>query len=156
MCGPSACTVALCFCISRQSHVFLRVSEHCLQWHAYNNQGKWMACVQTTHQTAHGQLLDITTAPIGTVNLSKYTEPTYMRIVTFKTAFYSFYLPVVCGLLVGGVTSQEAFGVAKDICIQMGQYFQVALLSSLSLPFWDILLCSWSKMRRNFCSSIKV
>lgn len=55
-----------------------------------------------------------------------------MRIVTFKTAFYSFYLPVVCGLLVGGVTSQEAFGVAKDICIQMGQYFQVALFRSLS------------------------
>ena len=84
-----------------------------------------LACeVQTTHQTAHGQLLDITTAPIGTVDLSKYTEETYIRIVTFKTAFYSFYLPVVCGLLVGGVTSQEAFGVAKDICIKMGQYFQ--------------------------------
>ena len=80
--------------------------------------------VQTTHQTAHGQLLDITTAPIGTVDLSKYTGDTYIRIVTFKTAFYSFYLPVVCGLLVGGVTSEEAFGVAKDICIKMGQYFQ--------------------------------
>ena len=83
------------------------------------------ACeAQTTHQTAHGQLLDITTAPIGTVDLSKYTEETYIRIVTFKTAFYSFYLPVVCGLLVGGVTSQEAFGAAKAICIKMGQYFQ--------------------------------
>ncbi len=85
-----------------------------------------MSChIQTTHQTAHGQLLDITTAPIGTVDLSKYTEETYIRIVTFKTAFYSFYLPVICGLLVGGVTSEEAFAVAKDICIQMGQYFQV-------------------------------
>ena len=51
-----------------------------------------------------------------------------MRIVTYKTAFYSFYLPVVCGLLVGGTTSQEAFAVAKDICIQMGQYFQVCHL----------------------------
>ncbi|CAK0736430.1 hypothetical protein CVIRNUC_000745 [Coccomyxa viridis] len=80
---------------------------------------------ETTHQTAHGQLLDITTAPIGTVDLSKYTEETYIRIVTFKTAFYSFYLPVVCGLLVGGVTSQEAFGAAKAICIKMGQYFQI-------------------------------
>lgn len=83
------------------------------------------ACVQTTHQTAHGQLLDITTAPIGTVDLSKYTEENYIRIVTYKTAFYSFYLPVVCGLLVGGTSSQEAFDVAKGICIQMGQYFQV-------------------------------
>ena len=83
--------------------------------------------VQTTHQTAHGQLLDITTAPIGTVDLSKYTEETYLRIVTFKTAFYSFYLPVVCGLLVGGINSDAAFATAKDICVQMGQYFQVCL-----------------------------
>ncbi|BDA42860.1 Farnesyl pyrophosphate synthase [Coccomyxa sp. Obi] len=80
---------------------------------------------ETTHQTAHGQLLDITTAPIGTVDLSKYTEETYMRIVTFKTAFYSFYLPVVCGLLVGGISSETAFSTAKEICIQMGQYFQI-------------------------------
>ena len=81
--------------------------------------------MQTTHQTAHGQLLDIATAPIGTVDLSRYTLPTYMRIVTFKTAFYSFYLPVACGLLVGGVAAPPAFALAKEICIQMGQYFQV-------------------------------
>lgn len=29
---------------------------------------------QTTFQTSHGQLLDLTTAPIGSVDLSKYTE----------------------------------------------------------------------------------
>ena len=81
--------------------------------------------MQTTHQTAHGQLLDIATAPIGTVDPSRYTLPTYMRIVTFKTAFYSFYLPVACGLLVGGMAAPPAFALAKDICIQMGQYFQV-------------------------------
>ena len=55
-----------------------------------------------------------------------------MRIVTYKTAFYSFYLPVVCGLLVGGTTSQEAFAVAKDICIEMGRYFQVRLYYPVS------------------------
>ncbi|KAK9844175.1 hypothetical protein WJX81_007024 [Elliptochloris bilobata] len=80
---------------------------------------------ETTHQTAHGQLLDIATAPIGTVDLSRYTLPTYMRIVTYKTAFYSFYLPVACGLLVGGVAVPPAFALAKNICIQMGQYFQI-------------------------------
>ncbi len=95
--------------------------------------------MQTTHQTAHGQLLDITTAPIGTVDLSKYTEDTYMRIVTYKTAFYSFYLPVVCGLLVGGTTFQDAFAVAKDICIEMGRYFQVWCYSvATSLNLTDI------------------
>ena len=87
--------------------------------------------MQTTHQTAHGQLLDITTAPIGTVDLAKYTEATYLRIVTFKTAFYSFYLPVACGLLVCGVTNESAFATAKELCIQMGQYFQAGLVASL-------------------------
>lgn len=59
------------------------------------------------------------------MDLSKYTEETYLRIVTFKTAFYSFYLPVVCGLLVGGINTEAAFATAQDVCIQMGQYFQV-------------------------------
>ena len=59
------------------------------------------------------------------VDLSKYTLPTYMRIVTFKTAYYSFYLPVACGLVIGGRSSEEDLQVAKEICLQMGQYFQV-------------------------------
>ncbi|KAK9808336.1 hypothetical protein WJX73_003383 [Symbiochloris irregularis] len=80
---------------------------------------------ETTHQTSHGQLMDIITAPIGTVDLTRYTLPTYMRIVTYKTAFYSFYLPVACGLLVGGTGSPEALGITKDICLRMGQYFQI-------------------------------
>ncbi|KAK9807629.1 hypothetical protein WJX72_004700 [[Myrmecia] bisecta] len=80
---------------------------------------------ETTYQTSHGQLLDLITAPIGTVDLSKYTLPTYMRIVTFKTAFYSFYLPVACGMLIGGVREEGSFDLAQEICIQMGQYFQI-------------------------------
>ena len=97
--------------------------------------GAWWR--QTTHQTAHGQLLDIATAPIGTVDLSRYTLPTYMRIVTFKTAFYSFYLPVACGLLVGGVTAPPAFALAKDICIQMGQYFQARFMHQQTRRFYS-------------------
>ena len=110
-----------CLCIRIGQHMMQQLRTHIshtighavVQGDRHPAHGAHMRhCVhaQTTHQTAHGQLLDITTAPIGTVDLSKYTEATYMRIVTFKTAFYSFYLPVVCGLLVGGVTSQEAFG----------------------------------------------
>ena len=65
------------------------------------------------------------TAPMGTVDLNRYTLPTYMRIVTYKTAFYSFYLPVACGLVVGGVADAATLKVSRDICLQMGQYFQV-------------------------------
>jgi farnesyl diphosphate synthase len=78
-----------------------------------------------THQTAHGQLLDTTTAPIGTVDLSRYTLATYMRIVTYKTAFYTFYLPVACGLRLAGITDPAAYKLAEEICITMGQYFQI-------------------------------
>jgi len=50
---------------------------------------------------------------------------TYMRIVTFKTAYYSFYLPVACGMILAGVEDQAAFATAKDILVEMGQYFQI-------------------------------
>jgi geranylgeranyl pyrophosphate synthase len=39
----------------------------------------------------------------GTVDLAKYTLDTYMRIVTYKTAYYSFYLPIACGMLLAGI-----------------------------------------------------
>lgn len=80
---------------------------------------------EVTHQTAHGQLLDTTTAPIGTVDLTRYTLDTYMRIVTYKTAFYTFYLPVACGLRLAGVVDEKAYTISEEICITMGQYFQI-------------------------------
>lgn len=58
-----------------------------------------------------------------------------MRIVTFKTAYYSFYLPVACGMLLSGITKPEAFQTAKDILLVMGQYFQVTPLL-LSIPLY--------------------
>jgi farnesyl diphosphate synthase len=80
---------------------------------------------QVTYQTSYGQLLDLTTAPIGCVDLSKYTLENYMLIVTYKTAYYSFYMPVACGMILAGIKDDEAFKVAEKILVQMGQYFQV-------------------------------
>lgn len=59
------------------------------------------------------------------MDLNRYTMDTYMRIVTYKTAFYSFYLPCACGLLLGGVEKDAAFELAQAIMLPMGQYFQV-------------------------------
>lgn len=78
-----------------------------------------------TYQTAHGQLLDTTTAPIGTVDLTRYTMETYDRIVLYKTAFYTFYLPVACGLEVAGITDPAAYKLAESVCLKMGRYFQI-------------------------------
>lgn len=49
----------------------------------------------------------------------------YLDIVTYKTAFYSFYLPVACGMHLAGVANEGALAVAKKILIKMGQYFQI-------------------------------
>lgn len=38
------------------------------------------------------------------MDLSRYTLDTYLRIVTYKTAYYTFYLPVAAGLRLAGVT----------------------------------------------------
>jgi len=81
---------------------------------------------EVTFQTSHGQLLDlITAAPGGEVDLDKYTLDNYMRIVTYKTAFYSFYLPIACGMLLAGISDPAAYKVAEEILVEMGQYFQI-------------------------------
>ncbi|WIA39084.1 hypothetical protein OEZ86_005226 [Tetradesmus obliquus] len=81
--------------------------------------------LETTYQTSHGQLLDLTTAPPGHIDLSRYSMDAYLRIVTYKTAFYTFYLPVAAGLVLAGEARPAAFELAKSICVEMGQYFQI-------------------------------
>jgi farnesyl diphosphate synthase len=50
-------------------------------------------------QTAIGQCLDLITAPVeGKVDFTKFTEERYHAIVKWKTAYYSFYLPVALAM----------------------------------------------------------
>ena len=81
---------------------------------------------EVTLQTEIGQLLDLTSQPIdGTPDLQRFTPSRHAMIVKYKTAFYSFYLPVACGMILSGIDSAEAFRKAKEICCIMGEYFQV-------------------------------
>ncbi|XP_072968764.1 farnesyl pyrophosphate synthase-like [Typha angustifolia] len=75
-------------------------------------------------QTASGQMLDLITTHEGEKDLSKYTLPVYRRIVQYKTAYYSFYLPVACALLMSG-ENLDNFVDVKNILVEMGTYFQV-------------------------------
>lgn len=75
-------------------------------------------------QTASGQMLDLITTHEGEKDLSKYTLPVYNRIVQYKTAYYSFYLPVACALLMAG-ENLDTFVDVKNILVEMGAYFQV-------------------------------
>ncbi|XP_035544288.1 farnesyl pyrophosphate synthase 1-like isoform X2 [Juglans regia] len=48
----------------------------------------------------------------------------YHRIVQYKTAYYSFYLPVACAMLMLGGNLDNHIDV-KNILVEMGVYFQV-------------------------------
>ncbi|TBU52466.1 farnesyl-diphosphate synthase [Dichomitus squalens] len=62
----------------------------------------------TTFQTDIGQLIDLITAPEDNVDLSKFSLDQHQKIVIFKTAYYSFYLPL-----------------AQKVLVPLGEYFQV-------------------------------
>ncbi|KAF9619243.1 hypothetical protein IFM89_005797 [Coptis chinensis] len=75
-------------------------------------------------QTASGQMIDLITTLEGQKDLSNYTLPVHRRIVQYKTAYYSFYLPVACALLMAGGNMGNHTNV-KSLLIEMGTYFQV-------------------------------
>ncbi|ODV92785.1 hypothetical protein CANCADRAFT_93315 [Tortispora caseinolytica NRRL Y-17796] len=80
---------------------------------------------EVTFQTELGQILDLITAPEDSVDLSKFSLEKHSFIVRFKTAYYSFYLPVALAMYMAGVASDENLKQAKDILIPLGEYFQV-------------------------------
>ncbi|XP_068024971.1 farnesyl pyrophosphate synthase [Melanerpes formicivorus] len=81
--------------------------------------------LQTGYQTELGQALDLITAPISQVDLNRFSEQRYKAIVKYKTAFYSFYLPVAAAMYMAGIDSKEEHDNAKAILLEMGEFFQV-------------------------------
>lgn len=75
-------------------------------------------------QTASGQMIDLITTLQGEKDLSKYSLSIHRRIVQYKTAYYSFYLPVACALLMAGENLDNHIEV-KNVLVEMGIYFQV-------------------------------
>lgn len=80
---------------------------------------------EVTLQTELGQLLDLITAPEDHVDLSKFSMAKHSFIVRFKTAYYSFYLPVALAMYVAGVTDPRDLKQAQDVLIPLGEYFQI-------------------------------
>jgi len=81
---------------------------------------------EVTFQTEIGQLLDlISNLPGGKVDLSLFTLDNYKLIVKYKTAYYSFYLPVALAMLLVGIRSEPTFQTAQQILLPMGEYFQI-------------------------------
>nr|AEG47693.1 farnesyl diphosphate synthase [Allium sativum] len=75
-------------------------------------------------QTASGQMIDLITTLEGEKDLNKYNLDRHRRIVQYKTAYYSFYLPVASAIVMFGENLDKHVDV-KNILIDMGIYFQV-------------------------------
>jgi len=80
---------------------------------------------ETSFQTELGQALDLMTAPPGQIDLNRFTMERYKAIVKYKTAFYSFYLPVAAAMYMAGIVSEEEHNNAKHILLEMGEFFQI-------------------------------
>ncbi|KAH9904686.1 terpenoid synthase [Xylariomycetidae sp. FL2044] len=91
---------------------------------------------EVTLQTELGQLCDLITAPEDVVNLDNFSLEKYTFIVIYKTAYYSFYLPVALALHMLNIATPKNLKQAEDILIPMGEYFQVQddYLDNFGLP----------------------
>jgi len=80
---------------------------------------------ETTFLTEIGQLIDLITAPEDQVDLTQFSLERHKLIVVYKTAYYSFYLPVALAMYYLGLSSPALHDQAKAILIPLGEYFQV-------------------------------
>mgnify|MGYP004705882047 FL=1 len=80
---------------------------------------------EVTFQTEMGQLLDLITAPEDHVDLTKFSLEKHSFIVIYKTAFYSFYLPVALAMFMAGINDELDLKQARDVLIPLGEYFQI-------------------------------
>ena len=78
-----------------------------------------------TFQTELGQLCDLLTAPEDVVDLSQFSPQKHLFIIIYKTAYYSFYLPVALALHYLELASDSNLRQAHDILIPLGEYFQI-------------------------------
>lgn len=77
--------------------------------------------LETTIQTELGQLLDLR---CDHVDLDSLTVDRWTLIVKYKTAYYSFYLPVAMAMILAGITDRREYDAAREILVIIGIYFQ--------------------------------
>ena len=73
--------------------------------------------------------MDLITAPTGKANFDRFTEQRYTFIIRWKTAYYSFYLPVALGIILTGEDRPGLLEACKAILIPLGEFFQIQVLS---------------------------
>ncbi|XP_038211603.1 farnesyl pyrophosphate synthase isoform X4 [Zerene cesonia] len=80
---------------------------------------------ETLFNTAIGQHLDFTMGNRTKSDYSLFTRERYAAIVKYKTAYYTFKLPVFLGMLLMNNMTQDTFDRAEKICLDLGHLFQM-------------------------------
>ncbi|GJE96965.1 polyprenyl synthetase family protein [Phanerochaete sordida] len=84
---------------------------------------------ETIMRTEIGQLLDLITASGERVGLSTFSLSRHHKILLFKVAYYSFYLPVALAMRLCGIPNQQGhddpYKAAASVLLPLGVHFQV-------------------------------
>ncbi|CAI5741168.1 unnamed protein product [Hyaloperonospora brassicae] len=107
-----------------EAFVFQILKKH------FRSEPFYLDLVETFHDvifhTEIGQLLDLTSQSLDKeVDLDRFTIERYRQIVINKTAYYTFYLSAACAMFLNGVADKASHDIAKKICAQIGEYFQI-------------------------------
>lgn len=76
-------------------------------------------------KTSIGQYLEKSMMRADKPDLTQFTMEKYLTITKYKTAYYTFQMPVGLALLMAGVDDPETHRQAKTILLEMGQFFQI-------------------------------
>lgn len=120
--APNVGMVAINDAFMLESSIYLLLKKHFRQHQGYIDMVELFH--EVTFQTELGQLCDLLTAPEDHVDLDNFSLEKFTFIVIFKTAYYSFYLPVALALHYIGAATPKNLQTSLDILIPMGEYFQ--------------------------------
>ncbi len=92
--------------------------------------------IDTTYRTEIGQHIDTNGTPYAngtraTLDLNRFTLDRYRGCVRYKTSYYSFYLSCALALAYcgydpdGGTEGKALYKKAEDVCMILGEYFQI-------------------------------
>lgn len=77
---------------------------------------------EATLITTIGQSLDMQTA---LKDVNSFTSERHRTVVTLKTSYYTFYLPVALGMHMVGHNDPRLLAQSKDILLKIGDFFQI-------------------------------
>lgn len=120
---PAVGMIAINDAFMLESSIYILLAKH---FRSHPSYGLFIELFHTvTFQTEVGQLVDLLTAPEDHVDLSSFSLSKHSFIVIYKTAYYSFYLPVALALHYLQIATDLNLRQARDILIPLGEYFQV-------------------------------